>query len=251
MTGTLYLVPTPLDFGCETESPLAASIPDASLRTAATLQHWICENAKSARRFLRRVGEIHPLQAPMQALNIAELPHAIHKFGDGAVAFDPTSLLRPAMEGASIGLVSEAGMPAVADPGASVVRAAHTLGIPVHALPGPTSLMLALASSGLNGQGFAFVGYLPIDPAQRKSRIAELEHRALATRQTQIVIETPYRNQALLDALLDGLKPETWLAVSVGLTLPGSLSRSGPVVRWRVDRPTLPSKVPAVFCVGK
>lgn len=142
----------------------------------------------------------------------------MHKKGDHNGNFDARPLLAPALQGHD-GLVSEAGMPAVADPGSSVVRAAHELSIEVIALTGPASLLLALAASGLNGQSFAFVGYLPQDGAQRAQRVRELEALAMKTGQTQLFIETPYRNGAMLQTLLQTLQPGTRLAISSGLTL--------------------------------
>src|SRR6187551_2345936 len=204
--GKLYLVPAPLDFGCEVQAPLQDVIPLGTLQIAATLPCWICENAKSTRAYLKRVGEVQPLLQPVQALQITELPREVHKKGDHGGGFDAKPLLKAALEGRDIGLVSEAGMPAIADPGSSVVRAAHDLGIQVLPLAGPMSLMLALAASGLNGQNFAFVGYLPQDGGERSQRIRELESLALKTGQTQIFIETPYRNTALLQALLQTLQ---------------------------------------------
>ena len=217
--GRLYLVPAPLDFGCETVAPLQDVMPLTTIQVAATLQYWICENAKSTRAYLKRVGELQPLTHVLQALQIQELPREVHKKGDHSGNFDARPLLAAALQGNDIGLVSEAGMPAIADPGSSVVRAAHDLGLQVVPLTGPMSLMLALATSGLNGQNFAFVGYLPQAPAERVQRIRELESLALKTGQTQIFIETPYRNTALLQALLQTLQGSTRLALSCGLTL--------------------------------
>ena len=252
--GTLYLVPAPLDFGCDAQMPLQGSLPEATLLTAARLTHWVCENAKSARAYLKRVDALHPLAAPLQEQTITELPREVHKKGDhggkGSAAFDARPLLAAALAGHDIGLVSEAGMPAVADPGGSVVRAAHALGITVVPLVGPVSLLLALAASGLNGQNFAFVGYLPQDSDERAQRIRALEALALKTHQTQLFIETPYRNAALLQALLHTLHPNTRLSVSSGLTLATSTTRSQSVQQWR-DKPGGPDKnTPAVFAIG-
>ena len=216
--GRLYLVPAPLDFGCATQTPLQDVLPTGTLATAARLTHWICENAKSTRTYLKRVDALHPLALPLQEQQITELPREVHKKGDhggkGAPVFDARPLLAAALAGHDIGLVSEAGMPAVADPGSSVVRAAHDLGIPVAPLVGPVSLLLALAASGLNGQNFAFVGYLPQDGQERTQRIKELEGIALRTGQTQLFIETPYRNPALWQALVQTLQPHTRLALA-------------------------------------
>jgi len=147
-------------------------------------------------------------------------------------------------------LVSEAGMPAVADPGSSVVRAAHTLGLKVVPLIGPVSLLLALAASGLNGQNFAFVGYLPQDSAERNKRIRELETLAIRTGQTQLFIETPYRNAAILQALLQTLQAQTRLAISSGLTLATAQSRSATVSQWKKQAEGPNNSTPAVFAIG-
>jgi 16S rRNA (cytidine1402-2'-O)-methyltransferase len=253
-TGKLYLVPAPLDFGCDTLTPLTDVLPLATLQTAAKLQHWVCENAKSTRAYLKRVDALCPLSQPLQSLSIQELPREVHKKGDhpGSIgaSFDAKPLLKAALDGFDVGLVSEAGMPAIADPGSSVVRAAHDLGIPVVPLVGPISLMLALAASGLGGQNFAFVGYLPSDGALLAKRIKELEQLALKTGQTQLFIETPYRNAALLQALIGQLQANTRLAVSCGLTLSNMSSKSDKISTWRQKNHTLATSLPAVFGIG-
>jgi len=251
--GTLYLVPAPLDFGCTEQTALQDSLPLGTLTVAARLGHWVCENAKSTRAYLKRIDAIVPLRQTLQALALQELPHDVHKKGDHLVGFDARPLLAPALAGHDIGLVSEAGMPAVADPGASVVRAAHDLGLPVVPLVGPVSLLLALAASGLNGQQFAFVGYLPLDATARVQRIRELESLALKSGQAQLFIETPYRNAALLQALLQTLQHNTRLAVCSGLTLSTSQCVSQTVKQWRSHRPAPgPDKqTPAIFALGR
>jgi 16S rRNA (cytidine1402-2'-O)-methyltransferase len=252
--GKLYLVPAPLDFGCETLTPLTDVLPPGTLQIAAKLQHWVCENAKSTRAYLKRVGEICPLEQPLQSLNIQELPREVHKKGDhpGSVgaSFDAKPLLAATLSGFDVGLVSEAGMPAIADPGSSVVRAAHDLGITVVPLVGPISLMLALAASGLNGQNFAFVGYLPSDAALLAKRIKELELLAQKTGQTQLFIETPYRNTALLQVLINQLQANTRLAVSCGLTLSDMQSLSNKISVWRQQSHNLSLRLPSVFAIG-
>lgn len=248
--GALYLVPAPLDFGCTTPVPLQQVMPGGTIEVAARITHWIAENARTARAYLKRVGEIVPLAQPLQAMAVVELPREVHKKGDHAGGFDARPLLAPALEGHDIGLVSEAGMPAVADPGSSVVRAAHQLGIRVVPLVGPVSLLLALAASGLNGQSFAFVGYLPQQPGPRSQRIRELEALALRTGQTQLFIETPYRNAALWHALLQTLRGDTRLGLASGLTLPGERVASRPVAQWKREAGGPPSDTPAVFLIG-
>lgn len=250
-SGKLYLVPAPLDFGCATQTPLTEALPQGTLVVAARLQHWVCENAKSARAYLKRVNELHPLPCPIQALQIQELPREVHKKGDHGGTFDARPLLSAALAGHDVGLLSEAGMPAVADPGSSVVRAAHELGIEVVPLVGPVSLLLALAASGLSGQNFAFVGYLPQEAAARAQRIKELETLVQKTGQTQLFIETPYRNTALLDALLRTLQPTIRLAVSSGLTLADAQSRSGDIKQWKQQGWVLDNNMPAVFAIGR
>ncbi|MCJ7799208.1 MAG: SAM-dependent methyltransferase [Polaromonas sp.] len=249
--GKLYLVPAPLDFGCDAQAPLQDVMPLGTLQIAARLSCWICENAKSTRAYLKRVNELQPLANPVQMLQIQELPREVHKKGDHAGNFDARPLLRLAMEGRDMGLVSEAGMPAIADPGSSVVRAAHDLGLQVVPLTGPMSLMLALAASGLNGQNFAFVGYLPQESSGRAQRIRELESLALKTGQTQLFIETPYRNTVLLQALLQTLQGNTRLALGCGLTMDQGVSRSALVSNWRRDKPAVPLDQPTVFCIGR
>ncbi len=249
--GRLFLVPAPLDFGCDTQAPITDVLPAATLATAAGLTHWICENAKTARACLKRIGEVHPLAAPLQQQHIVELPRELHKKGDSGTGADLQPLLQAALQGHDIGLVSEAGMPAVADPGASVVRAAHALGLQVVPLVGPSSLLLAMAASGLNGQNFAFVGYLPQDATQRVQRLRELETLAIRTGQAQLFIETPYRNEALLGALLQTLQPGTQLAVSSGLTLAQARTRSAPVKDWKKEVGAKIGDGPAVFGIGR
>ena len=248
--GTLYLVPAPLDFGTTEVHPLPHVLPDQTLHIAAHLQYWVAENAKTLRAFLKRVNETHPLCCPLQEMHIVELPRAIHKQGDHAGGFDAKPLLASARQGQDIGLASEAGMPAVADPGSSVVRAAHEMGLSVMPLVGPVSLLLTLAASGLNGQNFAFVGYLPQDPVQRQTKLKQLEQLAQKTGQTQMWIETPYRNAAMLSAALQALQPQTRLCVASGLTLSGQRIRSQTVAQWR-ENPTGPDgHTPAVYALG-
>ena len=253
--GRLLLVPTPLDHGCDTQAPLADVLPLGTLQAAARITHWISENAKSTRAFLKRVDAVAPLAQPVQAHTITELPRAVHKKGDHdpqTAHPDVRPLLAAALKGHDVGLVSEAGMPAVADPGSSVVRAAHGLGIAVVPLVGPVSILLALAASGLNGQNFAFVGYLPQEPAARATRIRELEALARKTGQSQLFIETPYRNAALVQALLHELQPGTRLAICHGLTLEHARCVSQSVTDWR-SATTAPASaaLPAVFAIGR
>lgn len=247
--GRLYLVPNALDFGIDgaTEAvPLDEVLPLGVIRIAARLEHWVAENARSTRAFLKRVDRVVPLARPLQQIDIVELPRPA-KGGKPAGAPDLSPLLAAARAGSDLGLISEAGLPAVADPGAALVQAAHAQGLEVIALPGPSSLLLALAASGLNGQSFAFVGYLPVDAAERAGRLRELETLSRRVQQTQIVIETPYRNAALLDSLLAHLQPATRVSVSCGLTAPGSFTRTDSVSSWRARPTALPADRPVVF----
>lgn len=253
--GCLYLVPAPLDFGCDSQVPLPDILPASTLQTAARLRHWVCENAKSTRAYLKRIDALHGLATPLQQQQITELPRAVQKKGDhdaqGTARLDAPALLAAALAGQDMGLVSEAGMPAVADPGSSVVRAAHELGIRVLPLVGPVSLLLALAASGLNGQNFAFVGYLPQDGQERIRRIKELESIALKTGQTQLFIETPYRNSALWQALVQQLQAHTRLALAIALTLPQAQVRSQLVRQWRQQPAAPDNHTPVVFALGR
>lgn len=248
--GKLFLVPAPLDFGCAQEALLTSAMPNGTLQAAAQLTHWICENAKTTRAYLKRIDAIYPLSLPIQSQTIVELPRQVHKKGDHLGAYDAKPLLNAALQGQNIGLVSEAGMPAVADPGSSVVRAAHDLGLTVVPLVGPVSLLMALASSGLNGQNFAFVGYLPQEPQERIRRIKELEQLALKTGQTQLFIETPYRNQAVWEALVNGLQGTTRLARASGLTMDTMQVHCKTVQAWRSAGKVEISSEPTVFLIG-
>jgi 16S rRNA (cytidine1402-2'-O)-methyltransferase len=248
MSGTLLLVPAPLDLGSEA-TPLQDVLPHGVIQRAAGLAHWVAEDARSARAFLKRVHALAPLAGPLQTIRITELPRPRKGSHEALPAEAWRALLLPTLEGHDLGLISEAGLPAVADPGAALVAAAHEAGVPVLPLPGASSLLLALAASGLNGQSFAFVGYLPQDAAARTARIRELESVSRRLGQTQLVIETPYRNAALLQALLAALAPTTRLAVSCGLTLPGGWTRSGGVAAWRARPLQMPDRWPAVFAL--
>lgn len=246
--GTLWLVPNTLDLGTHAENRLDAAVPAAAIERAAALSHWVVENAKTARAFLKRVDVLCPLARPLQALDIRELPPAPK---DGRAAPDSQAwraLLEPALAGEDMGLLSEAGLPAVADPGAALVAAAHDAGVTVVPLAGASSLTLALAASGLHGQSFAFAGYLPTEPIARAARLRDLEARSQREGQTQMAIETPYRNAALAAALIETLRPDTRLAIACGLTLAEGWCRTRRVRDWRVAPPTFEDKrLPAVF----
>ena len=247
MTGRLILVPNTLDLGAE-PVPLDDVLPRGVLQLAAGLRCWVAEDVRSARLFLKRVDAVYPLAQALQAMQISELPRPRKGSREAVPAAAWHELLQPALQGHDIGLISDAGLPAVADPGAALVQAAHAAGVPVVPLPGPTSLLLALAASGLNGQSFAFVGYLPQEPTQRHARLVGLEVTSRRSSQTQIAIETPYRNATLLAAMTHSLSPATRLAVSCGLTLDGGWSRADSVAGWRSRPQAMPDRWPAVFC---
>jgi len=228
MPGTLYLIPNPL--GPTEAAPHALShiLPEQVQDIASKLEYFVAENAKTARAFLKLVGIGHPLARPLQEIQIAELnvntpPQAL------------AALLAPLLEGRDAGLVSEAGVPAVADPGADLVRLAHQHGVPVRPLVGPSSLLLAVMASGLNGQSFAFNGYLPTDAGQRTKRIQQLEQRSRSEKQTQLLIETPYRNGAMLEALITSCQPGTLVCVATDLSLATETVRTQTAAKWKAQ----------------
>lgn len=251
--GRLILMPNTLDFGVDDTLDLREVLPQRVIERAARLTHWAAESAKTTRSLLKRIDAIASLIQPLQAMEIAELPRPPKGGKGGRGGGDDVAawlaLLDPVHAGHDLGLISEAGLPAVADPGARLVALAHEAGIEVVALSGPSSLLLALAASGLNGQSFAFIGYLPVDASGRTARIRELETLSAKHQQTQLLIETPYRNEALRQALLTALKPGTRLSISFGLTLPGGWTQTATVADWRSNRATLPDRVPAVFAI--
>jgi 16S rRNA (cytidine1402-2'-O)-methyltransferase len=222
MPGILYLIPNTLG---ATEA-LNHVIPEHVQARTARLDYFVAENAKTARAFLKLIAADHPLCKPLQEIEIAEL-----NVNTPAQAL--AGLLQPLLDGRDAGLVSEAGVPAVADPGADLVRLAHQHGITVRPLVGPSSLLLAVMASGLNGQSFAFHGYLPTDAAQRAKRIKELESRSRSEKQTQLLIETPYRNGAMLDALVAGCQPGTLICVATDLSLPSESVRTLSGAKWK------------------
>ncbi|MHB0974573.1 MAG: SAM-dependent methyltransferase [Thiobacillus sp.] len=215
--GTLYLIPVPLG----AVSPEACLPPD-TLAVARRLDHFVVERAKTARAHLKAMG--HP--QPIQALRIEELNEHTP-----ATAIAP--LLAPLKAGHDVGLLSEAGCPAVADPGAALVLAAHRAAIRVVPLIGPSAILLALMASGLGGQRFAFHGYLPAKEPERSQAIRELEKTARRDRATQLFIETPYRSAALLEALAAALSPDTLVSVGADLSLPSQLIQTRSARNWR------------------
>ncbi|WP_027863721.1 SAM-dependent methyltransferase [Massilia alkalitolerans] len=226
MPGTLYLIPNTLGPTDASSGALSALLPTQVQALTSRLDYFVAENAKTARAFLKLVAIDHPLSRPLQEIEIAELnvntpPAAL------------AQLLQPLLAGRDAGLVSEAGVPAVADPGADLVRLAHQHGIPVRPLVGPSSLLLAVMASGLNGQSFAFNGYLPTDATQRTKRIGQLEGRSRSEKQTQLLIETPYRNGQMLEALVGACQPGTLICVATDLSLASESVRTLTAAKWK------------------
>ncbi|MCL2021748.1 MAG: SAM-dependent methyltransferase [Betaproteobacteria bacterium] len=236
--GTLYLLPVPL-FAAKTPEEAAnvmATLPVSVLLKTRALRHFVVEAAKSARAFLKWVE----MPCPLRELDLQEL-------NEHTPATAVEALLLPLLAGHDLGLLSEAGCPAVADPGAALVALAHARGIKVAPLVGPSSLLLALMASGLDGQRFAFHGYLPARAEARALSIRELEKESALKRQTQIFIETPYRNQALFDDLLRVANPVTRLCVAANLTSPDEFIATHAIATWRKRQPPLIERRPAVF----
>jgi len=227
---SLYLLPNTLG-----DAAAEATIPAAALQRARSLDYFIAENPKSARAYLKRIG----FPRPLQDLRVERLDH-------NTPASDVASLLAPILAGRDAGLLSEAGLPAIADPGAALVRLAHEKGVRVVPLSGPSSILLALSASGLEGQRFAFHGYLPVERTELAAAIKELERQSRRLHQTQIFIETPYRNDATLAALLRVLSGDTLVCVAADLTLESELVRTRPAAQWRGHAPQLKGR-PAVF----
>lgn len=229
MPGTLYLIPNTLgqtDVGIT--DPLAHIIPvDVQLATAR-LEYFIAENAKTTRAFLKLIGTNNTLAKPIQEIRIAEL-------NVNTDAKELPALLEPLLCGQDAGLISEAGVPAVADPGANLVRLAHAHGIQVKPLVGPSSLLLAVMASGLSGQNFAFNGYLPIDASARTKRIKQLEERSRMEKQTQFFIETPYRNAGLLETLATTCNANTLVCIATDLTLLSEAIKTQTAGKWKAD----------------
>ncbi len=229
--GTLYLIPTPLG-----ESGLAQVLPVNVQQRLSSLQHFVVEHPKTARHFLKQVTGLPPLAS----LELLEL-------NEHTLAETLPKLLAPLLNGRDVGLLSEAGCPAVADPGAALVRLAHQHGIKVVPLVGPSAILLALMASGLNGQHFCFHGYLPVAQDLRNETILRLEKDSRKYNETQIFIETPYRNLRLLEALLQYCSVQTQLCVACNLTLANEYVATRIIGDWRQG--SLPDihKQPAVF----
>ncbi|MEO8302842.1 MAG: SAM-dependent methyltransferase [Betaproteobacteria bacterium] len=231
MRGRLYLVPNLLGVVAP-----EAVLPARTIDVARSLAHYIVENAKPARAFLKSLEPALPLRE----IGIVEL-------GASPSQERCAELLAPTRSGKDIGLLSDAGCPAIADPGALVVREAHHEGIAVVPLSGPSSIVLALMASGMNGQGFAFHGYLPVRSEARAEALRRLEADSRSTGFAQMCIETPYRNPVLLAAMIDVLHPATRLCVAVDLTLPTESVVSRPIASWHAAEVARYARRPAIF----
>ena len=228
--GTLYLIPAPLGLG-----DIAWTIPSAVRQCIAGLNHFIVEHPKTARQFLKQVGCALPIQQiSMEVLDEHTRPAEFEK------------LLAPVLSGHDTGVLSEAGCPAIADPGTGLVRLAHQKNIRVVPLVGPSSILLALMASGLTGQQFVFHGYLPVEPVRRTKKLVQLEKESIARDQTQIFIETPYRNQKLLESIVLACLGSTLLCIASNLTLAGEFISTRTIKEWKHALPNL-SNQPTVF----
>lgn len=230
--GKLYLIPTPLG-----DNDPAEVLPAGVIERACSLRVFVVEEIRTARRFLSKYG----LRG-----HIAELE--FHELNEHSSAADVEALGALFDRGEDVGLLSEAGLPAVADPGAELVALCHRRGVEVVPLVGPSSLMLALMASGLNGQSFAFCGYVPAKPEERRNALKAMEKQSAAARRSQIIIETPYRNDALLADMLQTLSPRTRLCVAADITLPSQFIRTDSIAGWRSHVPEI-GKRPCVFII--
>lgn len=232
--GKIYMLPCPISEG----NPYDV-LPEGNRGVMAAIDYFIVENVRTARRFLSaaKIGR------PIEELEFAEC-------SEHTTEMEIAPLLKPVLEGRDCGIISEAGLPGVADPGADVVAAAQRMGIEVVPLVGPSSILMALMASGQNGQSFAFNGYLPIKPAERAKAVKNFERRAIVERQSQIFIEAPYRNDKLFGDMLSLLAPTTRLTVAVDITSPSQLIRTLSVAEWRkAPKPEI-HKRPTIFIIG-
>lgn len=235
MSGTLYLIPTVLS-----DSPIDQVLPAGNAHVVRTLRHFIVENIRTARRFLKAVDRTVDIDSlTFYELNQHTDPRQV------------ASYLEPLAAGLDMGIISEAGCPAIADPGADVVAIAQSRGCTVVPLVGPSSILLSLMASGFNGQSFAFQGYLPIDKSERTARLRTLEARIYSEHQTQIFIETPYRNLQLISELCHTLRPQTKLCIAADLTSPSQYIRTQTIARWRTTTPPDIHKHPCIFLLYK
>jgi 16S rRNA (cytidine1402-2'-O)-methyltransferase len=233
--GKLYLIPTTLG---ETENPFDV-LPQTIKRSIELLDYYIVENEKTARKFIKSICP-EKVQA---SLNLS----ALNKHTKDS---EYKKMIQDCLEGKNVGLMSEAGCPGVADPGAVIVKLAHEKGIQVVPLVGPSSILLAIMASGMNGQSFAFNGYIPIDASEKKVAIKNLEKLSIIKNQSQLFIETPYRNNKMLEDILSCLHPETYLCVACDITLPTEYIKTMRVVNWKKTKVDLHNR-PTIFIIHK
>ena len=231
---TLYLIPVPLG-----EVSHQTCLPEYNRTIVQNTKHFIVENIRSARRFLKSADKaINIDELSFYELNKHTSPDDIHKY------------LSPLKAGEDVGIISEAGCPAVADPGSDIVALAQEAGYKVKPLVGPSSILMALMASGFNGQRFAFLGYLPIEEGDRLKAIREAEHRAISLGESQIFIETPYRNEKLVEELIKHCKGSTKLCIASMLTTEQELAETRPLAQWKGHIPKL-HKLPTIFVLGR
>lgn len=230
----LFLIPNLLS-----DSPWQQALPGFNADLMAGLRYLIVEDIRNARRFLKKVVP----DIDIDSLTFMEL-------NKHTTALQKSGYLKPLLEGNDVGIISEAGCPGVADPGADIVRMAHDREIEVVPLVGPSSILLALMASGMNGQSFAFSGYLPVKPAERQRRIQQLEKLARTLNQAQIFMETPYRNQYMLDDILKSCMPDTRLCIAADITSPDQLIATKTIAQWARQKPELEKK-PVIFILGR
>lgn len=233
--GKLYLIPTTLG---ETENPFDV-LPQTIKRSIELLDYFIVENEKTARKFIKSICP-EKVQA---SLHLSSL----NKHTQDA---EYKKMIQDCVEGKNVGLMSEAGCPGVADPGAVIVKLAHEKGVQVIPLVGPSSILLAIMASGMNGQSFAFNGYIPIDASEKKLAIKNLEKLSISKNQSQLFIETPYRNNKMLEDILSSLHPETYLCVACDITLPTEYIKTMRVVNWKKTKIDLHNR-PTIFIIHK
>lgn len=234
--GTIYMIPSPIS----DDTPVWDVLPEANRKVMDSLDYFIVENTRSARRFLSKAG----VKRRIEELEFVELNE--HTTDEREVE----RMLRPIVEGRSAGVISEAGVPGVADPGAAIVALAHRHGVRVVPLVGPSSILMSVMASGLNGQSFAFVGYLPIKEPERGRRLKELERRVVDERQSQLFIEAPYRNVKLFETLVKSLSPRMKLTVATDITAPDEFIRTLAVEEWRKAGVPQIEKRPTIFLLG-
>jgi Predicted methyltransferases len=234
MQPSVFLIPVPLG-----ETEISKVIPPYNIEVIRRIDYFVVENIRTARRFLKKVDP---------GFDIDKL--TFYVLNKHTSPMDISTFLTPLHTGHSIGVISEAGCPGVADPGADVVAAAHRLGFPVVPLIGPSSILLALMASGFNGQHFAFHGYLPVEKEKRTEAIMRLEHRIYTEDQTQLFIETPYRNGKLVEDLLKICKPGTKLCIAADITCATEFIQTKPIKNWKGNIPDL-SKRPCIFLLYK